>query len=422
VHKREIILFVAASFLIVLNQPVMANGSMEFLKTLRDAAYSYPLTRSAGHGVDAADSEKAAADWQRFPTVSVVSSSPSNTGNGANPLLNVPVNSLVLTQPIWAGGGIDAGINYANARYSSSQAYYQQVVQEIAIKTVNTWYEWQRSQARQAVLKDSVEALRKLKEQMERRAEKGVSPDADLTLAVARLSQAQSDFAQVQSATRTAYAQLVQLTGAYLSQFTLFADAADPEAQSPPPSEWRLEALARDPLLLKLSSDMDVAAADIKVQRSKMYPTVSVRLQKDFSGPTAGSGIFLQVSGSTGAGLSLAAGVDAAIARSDAAADARRDAELELERTLDVDISDNASSRDQLAVAELLRSSTQEVAESYARQFVAGRKNWFEVLNAVREAVSARLSIIDAQALVRQTWWRLRIRSLGLVPQTGAAL
>jgi hypothetical protein len=135
-----------------------------------------------------------------------------------------------MTQLMRTRGRFDTEINYVNASYSSSQARYQQVAQEIAIKSVNTWYEEQRSRAQEKVLQDSIEALRKYKERMEDRAEKGVSPDADLTLAVTR--------------------QLGQLTGSYLSQFMLFEDAADPEVQSSPPSEWRFKALGRDSLLL----------------------------------------------------------------------------------------------------------------------------------------------------------------------------
>lgn len=392
------------------------GGSVDFLSTLREASYAYPLTQSAAREVDAAASEQQAARWQRFPTPSFQSQTPQDRSKYNT------INRLAVEQPLFAGGRIDAGIDAADSRYVSGQSRYRQVAQDTAIRLVNTWYDWQRNQARQVVLQDSVDAHRQLKEQIERRAAEGVSPVADRTLAVARLSQTQSELAQAQSATRTAYAQLTQLAGLHLTTFTSTAltSKASEGTSTPPPAEWREMALARDPQLAKLTADLEAAAADIRVKRGQLYPAFSLRYENDLSGPQNGSRVFLQVSAQPGAGLSSVAGIDAAIARREAAFDARRTAALELEQTLDIDFADHASAVDRLEVAKLLRQSTQDVAESYSRQFVTGRKSWLDVLNAVREAVSARLSIIDAQFQLGQTWWRLRLRALGLDSSTGA--
>ena len=53
--------------------------------------------------------------------------------------------------------------------------------------------------------------------------------------------------------------------------------------------------------------------------------------------------------------------------------------------------------------------------DSYLRQFTAGKRTWLDVMNAVREAMTAQLDVVDIhyEALLMQT--RLLIR-MGVVP------
>ena len=393
------------------------GGNADFLGVLNEAAYAYPLTQAAAREIEGAESEQSAARWQRFPTPSFQSLTPQDRDKSS------PVNRLVLEQPLFAGGRIDAGIDAADARHVASQSRHRQVAQDTSIRLVTTWFEWQRNQARQAELSDSVAAHRRLKDQIERRVNEGINPLADLTLAVARLAQTQSELAQAQSATRNAYVQLTQLAGSHLEALTSTPrSTVDAPTTAIPPASWRALALGRDPQLAKLAADIEAAGADIRVKRGQIWPSLSLRYENDFSGQRQGSSVFLQLNAQPGAGLSSLASVNAAVARRDAAVESRRNAEIELAQALDTDFTDYASARNRVEVAKLLLQSTQDVADSYSRQFVTGRKNWLDVLNAVREAVSARLSIIDAQSLLGQSWWRLRLRALGLQSPTGAAL
>ena len=123
-----------------------------------------------------------------------------------------------------------------------------------------------------------------------------------------------------------------------------------------------------------------------------------------------------------GAGLSQIAATRAAVARKEAAVETRFNAELELRQNLTTDLASHQAASEQMGMASDLRQSTQDVADSYARQFVAGRKSWLEVLNALREAMQARLSVMDAQALMGQTAWRLHLRTFGMEPSPGAPL
>ena len=62
----------------------------------------------------------------------------------------------------------------------------------------------------------------------------------------------------------------------------------------------------------------------------------------------------------------------------------------------------------------------QAVFDSYARQYVAGRKGWIDVLNAVREISQSQFALADAEALLRSSGLRLWLLTgeapLGEVP------
>lgn len=389
-----------------------AQSGAGFLDALREAALTNPATRSATRSLEAADQEQQAARWQRFPSPSFQ----SQTGQDGE-----RSSRLALEQPLYTGGRIEASIEAADHRQQASEHQRQQVAQDVAIRLANTWYEWQRQGERLAAQQDGVSAHRQLRDQIARRAHEGVSTQVDLALAAARLSQVQAELAQSQAAHGAARAQLQQLAGEHLAMLMAAGQAL--QAQGPaalplPAPNWPERALQRDPQLARLDAEALAAGADIRVRRAQLMPTVSLVLDRYMSGPQQNQGhrTWLQVSAQPGAGLTSLASVNAAAARKEAAEENRHNASLELEQVMVTDLASHAAAREQMGVASLLRQSTQDVADSYARQFVAGRKSWLEVLNAVREAMQARLSVIDANALLGQTAWRLHLRALGLNP------
>ncbi len=56
-------------------------------------------------------------------------------------------------------------------------------------------------------------------------------------------------------------------------------------------------------------------------------------------------------------------------------------------------------------------STAASVSASYTRQFIAGRRSWLDVMNALREAVTAEISRSDAETTVMLTATQLLLRS-----------
>lgn len=51
--------------------------------------------------------------------------------------------------------------------------------------------------------------------------------------------------------------------------------------------------------------------------------------------------------------------------------------------------------------------AAEQTAKAWDRQFLAGRKSWMELMNTVRELMQAHLDLVDAQALLLVSSWRL---------------
>ncbi len=107
-------------------------------------------------------------------------------------------------------------------------------------------------------------------------------------------------------------------------------------------------------------------------------------------------------------GLSAASGVDAAIARREAAREA---AERDVRERVTLDWNEWVAVRLRLENASQSRAMSTEVFESYARQYVIGRKTWIDVLNAVREATQSEFALEDVQTQTLAVSLRLRAQT-----------
>jgi adhesin transport system outer membrane protein len=382
----------------------------EFKRSIQSAVNTHPLTLSAARGVEASGQDEMAAKWQRFPSPTFQRLVPQGSVSSTS------INRLLVEQPLYAGGRIEAGIEAASNRRVASQSYYEQVTQDIAIKLVGAWFDWQRSRHRIEIVNEALDAHRRLKQQIDNRVQEGVSSSTDLALAIARLGQVMSDLAQAESTLAVARGQLRQLGGDQYDRLVAMDGALSIDIFPKPQPEWETLALSRDPLVARLMAERDAADADIRLKRSQILPTVSVVLEKNYTEnlgyPSQRS--WIQVSAQPGAGLSSMSSIGAAVGRKEASEQAIRNAELELRQNLTMEMASYTAGRDQSAVVGQISLSSKAVAESYARQFVAGRKSWLEVLNAVREAMQARLQVLDAKTMMGQSAWRLHLRAYGL--------
>ena len=149
----------------------------------------------------------------------------------------------------------------------------------------------------------------------------------------------------------------------------------------------------------RLVAQIEAAKAQYGVASAQLYPSVVAGYQHVWAGPTPGvvppTQFYMALQYQPGAGLSVLSNKEAAVRKQQAA-------EYELEtlfRNLDSQVRSNLTEVDayllQIGPAQDLLSSASEVVESYLRQYQVGRRNWLEVLNAVREKSQAAYNLAD---------------------------
>jgi adhesin transport system outer membrane protein len=171
--------------------------------------------------------------------------------------------------------------------------------------------------------------------------------------------------------------------------------------------------MERSPALERLDRTALAAGAEVDARRSVLYPQLAFRLEKQF-GTAADNRALVVLRAQPGAGLSAGTAVAAAQRRVDEATQARAEAVRALREQVETTWVQYGSALERLEGVRQSVDMSQAVSESYARQYVAGRKTWIDVLNAVREVTQSQFALVDAGAQARTAGLTLWLLTGGL--------
>jgi adhesin transport system outer membrane protein len=85
--------------------------------------------------------------------------------------------------------------------------------------------------------------------------------------------------------------------------------------------------------------------------------------------------------------------------------------EQQLRRTIASDLIEYQAARERSSISADASATAAKVSASYMRQFIAGRRSWLDVMNALREAVNAQIGQSDAEVSAMWAATRLLLRS-----------
>ncbi len=334
------------------------------------------------------------------------------------------LTTLRLTQPLWAGGRIDAGLAAAAAREQVAREGIGETRRQLALRLADLWQGWLLARGRIQVLRDGIGLLERYEQSVKRRQKGGFAGLADLRLVQARISQMRGDLLAAQLQERVVRSQISLAAGVTLQ-------AVDPDLPLPVPPVFSLnnlawliqQAEAADPLLRRLQRELEVVRQEAKRQRAMQWPTLNLVAQHQ-QGRSNGLSVndnqlMLTLEYAPGAGLDTAYAAKAAwrrVAAAQAGIEARR---RELVDTVSAVREEAAALLDRKQRSLRSLASTRAVLASYERQFTAGRKTWLEVVNAARERIQAEVAVADINAQLAGAVWRLRILT-GQVPGAGS--
>jgi adhesin transport system outer membrane protein len=362
-----------------------AAAELGLSEALALSASQHPSVRAKQADVQAAQGDQETAKWARYPTLST---EVTTTGKR-------PQGAVLVQQPLWAGGKIDAQIRMAEANVGLSEAGLSETRNSLMLQAGQQFFEVLRWRQRlQVALKNETEH-QKLKSLIDRRVVSQISPVADQVLANARLQQAVSERIQFNRSLQSAQLALQQLVGVPSSSL-----------RQPRAVRWQAqdEALAiasaksASAELQRLRTQQQLTQAQIDIADASVYPTLVLAHRRALGASEVGvdpNKTYLAVQFSPGPGLSAKSAAAAARLRMETVLQNAAATERLLEQQVSTSMADLKSIEQQLEPAQALVSATDEVVDSYLRQYQIGKKNWLDVLNAVRESSQAAYSAVD---------------------------
>lgn len=382
---------------------------------------SHPSLRAQKALGESAQSAVEGAKWQFFPTPSIAfeqvdagKSDPNYPSYG-----DKNVTTLRLQQPLWTGGRLSAGLERAQAGVLASQAALDSTRQDLAVRVLQFYVDWYGALLKRLAFERSLRAHQLLQEQINRRIAGGVSPPSDLTLLLGRKQQTEADLFAAQAQEQTALGHLAQLLGHALLPQELDRARATPLALAASVDELQEQALAHHPAVLKLQAQAQAAEAEVGSARADLLPELYLRAESQYGSYAAPNvstqnRFFVGLSSRFGAGLSSLTQVSGAQARYQAALADIDSTRLGLGEQIQADYAQALSGQTRLLALQASLDSAERIARAWSRQFVAGRKTWPDVMNAVRELAQLEAQVADARAAQLLLSWRLAIVGRGL--------
>ncbi|WP_340589216.1 TolC family protein [Erythrobacter alti] len=392
--------------------PVAIPDPLDVAATL--AATTHPLVDAAEAEADALDADLRVARWQRYPSVSVEALA-ATEGSSFADQDGFALNA-VLEQPIWAGGRLTGEIDRARASLRVGENRVGEARRDIVLRVISAYYEYVMAAERVSVLRSSLAEHNDLLAAIGRRVDQEVSPLADLTLGRSRTAQVELDLTVIEEARDAASLSLRELTGGVVVEPVLPPPGI---ASTLPPEDIALaEALACSPSLDALTDLIAVAQAQRDIAKSQLWPQLLLQVsQNEITGARAALVLRAQL----GPGNSQVTAIEATDARIQRAIAQFGETERVLREQLRRDYVLVRASERRIASGVIAADAADEIIASYQRQFIAGRRSWLDVMNATREAASARLSESDARVGSAAATARILALSCRWKPEAGAA-
>jgi adhesin transport system outer membrane protein len=368
-----------------------AGAGLKLDDALEKAARRHPMVAAKRQESAAFGQSLKTARWQQYPTLSVSASSQQGSGAGS---------TLRLEQPLWTGGKITADIEASEAKLAGAELAVYEVLQTALVDTARNFIDSLRFGERVAAAEQNVAEHERLLGLIERRAENQVSPQSEVVSARARLQQARSELLQLRNGLQNAKAALSLALG----ETNAILQTPDTKAPRWMPSQDEVveRALTYTPKLRRLAAEKKQLEAEMRARKSSISPQLSLRRDEHFNNGNSFTGgrdtqTYLALNFQTGAGLSYQSAVAEALSRIKAAEFSQESLERDIRDAMRLDWNEWQSSAEGSAIFEQLVSSSQDVYESFLRQFSVGRKSWLDVLNARKEATQARHSLSDTR-------------------------
>jgi adhesin transport system outer membrane protein len=392
-------------------EALSGQGGLSLRYLLEQVALAHPSVQAARIDIRASAEDKRAQERQRWPTMSaLVENKSSNPTVAATRVLRVE-------QTLWDAGRISARINEAGTALNINQARVYITVQQLSLQLVAAWQNLKGAEGRMAVAYESLDQLERYRAQMERRVQAEASPPIDLELMRSRILQTEVELNQAVNARLQALSRIEQLSGlpGLQEKVRWSAPALPPLVQMQghvdqlKEVDW-FDVARRHPSVEKTRQESLVARQRLDGKRAELYPQLYLRVDRPIGALNNDVAGFVGFRYTPGAGLATSVEAQALAERAASLEQATEVAVREISEALASDRDELQSSRSRMLALQKAVLGSREVLESYGRQFIAGRKTWLDLLNAVRELSQNQYALADSHAAMLAALYRLQVR------------
>jgi adhesin transport system outer membrane protein len=391
---------------------------------LFNAVATHPSIQTSKALIGAAQQGLSNARWQYFPTPSLSVQSAKASSTDTSYAGDARVTVLALTQPLWTGGRIEAGVDKAQAYAEGAQASLAEAQQQLAIRVVQAYGDWLSSYRKRAAYQVGQAQHIRLKDQVDRRIHEGQAAASDLALAQGRLASLDADMALAITQEEISLARLSQLLGQPVAAQTLTGALAEPLPLTLNASDLLAQAQSYSPALARARSNAQAQLATIEEVKSATQPEVSLRLENqrgnfNYTGGPQHQRAFINLTSRLGAGLSNFAAINEAVQRHAAAL---ADIESQQRSLAEQVMTDHALLLTSQSRRKALQTSAEladQVLASWDRQYLSGRKSWQDLMNSAREQVQVQAQLADLEGSQLVASWRLALTTGQLQVSTG---
>jgi len=396
----------------------MSAGALGVSELTQATLAHHPALRGASAKAEAAQLSVDAAKWQFWPTPSIgFERLQSGRQDGVQGDKGVGV--FRLQQPLWTGGRLTAGFDKAQSAFRQAEAEQGEVKQALATRVIQSWSEAVVALRKLEAQAKSLERHQRLLEMVDRRLSEGASALSDSALARSRIELLQSEISLLQAQRDQALDRLRLLTGKRISATDL-AWAHQPQLVARRTLDELIEqAKAISPQLKKVRQTTDVARADVDLAKAALLPEVLLRFEHqsgnlNVANASSTSRVFVTLNSNLGAGLSSLSGVNVAVAQLSAAQEQIAEQEQALVEQVQSDFTLVQAAEARLRGLSFATKASSDVLDSYERQFLAGRKQWLDLMNAAREQAQTESQLADAMGALELSSLRLVLLTAGV--------
>ncbi len=394
-----------------------AFSAMRLEDLLQKGLASYPGIQSKLLMQESAQSDVTASKLKFLPSPSISNqrnrlSNETVAGQSANS------TTIGVTQPVFTGGGLVYGYQKASAKLTAADYAVLEAQEDVAKRIIAVYSDWLRSYRKILALEDSVNLHKKFTELIRRRAEAGVASVVDRDLGISRLNQAQADLSSQYSAEKTALASLSEYVGEPVARKDLTPNIAQ-MVSLPVRDEAIQNVISTNPTIKRYTYEAEASEAEAAEVRAAALPQVSFQIQRQTGNPYVPgargydlAGFVLQYA--PGGGLSSFANASSASNRAKASAQMIETAKREISSSVNADFNEYEFSKLRFESLRNSASLSSLISDSYDRQYLAGRKSWLDLMNAVRERSQTMLALADAEASALLSSQKLQILIKGV--------